>query len=105
MAAKMIAKKNKGQMRVSPTSLEDLENMRLMLRLKVERHPRLLAELLATGDARLIEDCGKRKASPWGAKLVNGEWQGENLLGNLWMELRSELREAAKKDEENRVSK
>jgi hypothetical protein len=27
----------------------------------------------------------------WGAALVNEKWQGSNILGKLWMNLRSEI--------------
>ena len=93
MTAKMIAKKNKAKLAIQPGSAQDVENMRLVLRLKIEQHPDLRAALLATGNARIIEDCSKRRPSVWGAQLQNGTWVGENILGQLWMELRDQLRE------------
>jgi ribA/ribD-fused uncharacterized protein len=91
MAAKFVAKARKGQMVIEPGCPQDLDNMRLVLRLKIAQHQDLGANLLATGTATIIEDCTKRKASIWGAKLVDGTWQGESILGKLWMELRDEL--------------
>jgi len=97
MTAKMKAKAHavRHLRRVEPASPEDLANMRLVLRLKIKYHPRLKADLLATGDAQIIEDCSARAASPWGARKIDGQWEGENLLGKLWMKLREEFRREA----------
>lgn len=92
MGAKMVAKKHADKMIVVPRSEQDLANMRMVLRLKAEQHPQLLNELMATGDADLIEDTTKRNDTFWGAQLVAGEWKGKNMLGQLWMELRAEYR-------------
>lgn len=92
MAAKMVAKRNKGDMGFEPGSPKDLANMRLVLRLKVDQHPSLRKALLETGDAVIVEDCTSRRASIWGARRVGDRWEGDNLLGKLWMELRDELR-------------
>lgn len=92
MSAKMKAKKNKDRMVVVPLSGEDLDNMRLVLRIKLLQHPILRDDLLATGDQEFIEDCTKRPRGSglfWGAALQEGEWVGENWLGRLWMELRT----------------
>ncbi len=94
MGAKMKAKKNKDAMVVQPMSDEDLENMISCLRLKIEQHPELREMLIESGDAYFVEDCTKRQRSSglfWGAALIDGEWVGENWLGELWMELRTEL--------------
>ncbi len=96
MAAKMKAKKYRSRMVVEPLSDTDLDNMRLVLRLKIEQHPKLRNDLLATGDQEIVEDCTKRPRGSglfWGAALQNEKWVGENWLGWLWMELRDELRE------------
>jgi ribA/ribD-fused uncharacterized protein len=97
MAAKMVAKKHKHQMTIEPCGEADLSNMRLCLRLKVEQHPELAEQLLATGDDRITEDCSKRKRGSalfWGAAFEGTDWVGENHLGRLWMELRDDLRAA-----------
>lgn len=91
MAAKLVAKRRKLNMAVIPGSDQDIENMRLVLRLKVEQHPSLRQQLIETGDAEIVEDCTNRRASIWGAKYCQGRWDGRNLLGLLWMELRNEL--------------
>lgn len=97
MAAKFVAKKHKASMVVEPMGAADLDNMRLVLRLKLQAHPALRRQLLATGAARLVEDCtGHPHGSGpfWGAVLREGRWFGENWLGRLWEELRASLRES-----------
>jgi len=74
----------------------DIPRMRLCLKLKVEQHPELKNMLLATNRAEIIEDCTARpggSAKFWGAvkDASSGQWAGENWLGKLWMELRTEL--------------
>lgn len=94
MGAKMKAKKNKDKMVVTPMSEVDLENMRLVLRLKIEQHPELHQMLIESGDAFMVEDCTRRQRGSglfWGAALIDGSWVGKNWLGKLWMELRKEL--------------
>lgn len=95
MSAKMKAKKHRSEMVVEPMSGDDLENMRLCLRLKIKQHPKLARRLLDTGDAQIIEDCTNRPRGSgmfWGMALNDGVWVGENTLGKLWMELRDQLR-------------
>lgn len=91
MGAKMIAKKN----RVLADCTKDIENMKLCLKLKLEQHPQLNNWLHWTEDALIVEDCTARKTSRtakvWGAVKVGEEWVGENLLGKLWMEIRSSI--------------
>jgi ribA/ribD-fused uncharacterized protein len=92
MGAKFVAKKHRAKMVVVPLNDEDLENMRLCLRLKMEQHPELARALADTGNEHIVEDCTKRQRGSglfWGAALVEGEWRGENWLGKLWMELRA----------------
>ena len=96
MAAKMLAKKFAAQRIVTPLTQEDVNLMETVLRLKVEQHPHLKQELLATGDAFLVEDVTKRPGgtgSFWGAARVGDEWEGMNVLGELWMDLRQQLRD------------
>ena len=97
MAVKFIAQRHKSKMIVEPRSAADLDNMRLALRLKLQAHPALGRQLLATGAARLVEDCSRRPHGSglfWGAALREGRWVGENWLGRLWEELRAPLRES-----------
>ena len=94
MGAKMKAKKNKLLIVVEPMSENDLENMRMCVKLKIEQHPKLLMQLLATNDQIIIEDIGKRNGERhkfWGAKEVNDVWEGENMMGKIWMELRNNI--------------
>lgn len=93
-AAKLLAKANADRMAVTPCSQRDVDNMEVVLRLKLEQHPELAERLLATGDEGIVEDCTSRSrgnALFWGAALRDGSWVGENRLGKLWMKLREEL--------------
>jgi predicted NAD-dependent protein-ADP-ribosyltransferase YbiA (DUF1768 family) len=95
MGAKFKAKRFKSQMVVEPLSEQDLDNMRLCLKLKVEQWPQILEGLNNTVD-EIKEDCTKRQRGSglfWGAALVDGKWKGENWLGELWMELRTMKKE------------
>lgn len=95
MGAKMIAKKHKAKMVVSPQSPEDLANMEMVLRLKLQQYKELQRNLLGTGNETIIEDCSSRPGVSgkfWGAAWEDGQWVGENTLGKLWMKLRDELR-------------
>lgn len=95
MGAKFISRGNRDKMVVEPVSEKDLNNMRMCLRLKIEQHPKLVDELLGTGDEEIVEDCTKRQRGSgllWGAaQQEDGTWEGQNWLGKLWMELRDEL--------------
>jgi predicted NAD-dependent protein-ADP-ribosyltransferase YbiA (DUF1768 family) len=93
MAAKMRAKRHAAQRVVVPLSPPDVDNMRLVLALKLRFHPPLRRQLRETGDALIVEDCSKRARGSglfWGAALVDGAWKGENTLGRLWMALRND---------------
>jgi len=95
LIAKFRAKANADKMVVKPLSSQDIDNMRHVLKLKLEQHPYLKAQLLATGDQNIIEDCTARKASPWGARLINNQWVGDNILGKLWEEIRNTMRQSS----------
>jgi predicted NAD-dependent protein-ADP-ribosyltransferase YbiA (DUF1768 family) len=92
MAAKAIVKLHAHEMIVQPRSDQDVANMRRVLRLKLEQHAPLLEKLRATGSRRIVEDCTARANESglfWGAaRQADGSWQGTNMLGLLWMELR-----------------
>jgi ribA/ribD-fused uncharacterized protein len=97
MAAKMTARAHRHLLKRTTwdEAEDDIERMRLCLELKLAQHPDLLPQLIATGDAVLIEDCTKRPHGSsmfWGAVFSNGAWVGRNVLGKLWMELRSSAR-------------
>jgi predicted NAD-dependent protein-ADP-ribosyltransferase YbiA (DUF1768 family) len=96
MQAKLAAQKYAARRTVEPLSEDDLENMRVCLRLKVEQHPFLRKWTLASGDRFIVEDCTRRQRGTglfWGSALIEGEWRGMNWLGVLWMELRTEFQE------------
>ncbi|HEY3694108.1 NADAR family protein [Phenylobacterium sp.] len=60
-----------------------------ILRQKASQHEYVRRKLLATGDRELIEDSWRDDYWGWGEDKT-----GLNMLGKLWMELRSELRSA-----------
>jgi ribA/ribD-fused uncharacterized protein len=102
IAAKMVAKQNVSRMVVQPMSEQDVENMRITLRLKFKCNQIPLEDnLLLTGDRTIIEDCSGRRTDSgafWGAyELPNGLLYGQNKLGKLLMELRNEIRTNASK--------
>lgn len=97
MAAKMVAKENASRMVVVPMSEDDVENMRITLRLKFRCNQIPLEDnLLRTGDRTIIEDSGRRTNDSgrfWGAsELPNGLLYGKNMLGKLLMDLRNEFK-------------
>jgi predicted NAD-dependent protein-ADP-ribosyltransferase YbiA (DUF1768 family) len=97
IAAKKVAKENGSRMVVKPMSEQDVENMRITLRLKFKCNQIPLEDnLLRTGDRTIIEDCSGRRTDSgafWGAyELPNGLLYGQNKLGKLLMELRNELK-------------
>ena len=68
--------------------------MRWVLRMKREANAAAIdAELADTGD-RPIVDVSARDPW-WGARPVAGRFEGRNVLGRLWMELRQQLRDNA----------
>jgi len=102
MTAKMKARKNKDLLnRVKwDEAEEDIERMRMCLKLKIEQHPELKDDLKKTEDGIIIEDCStrdKESARFWGCVRVDGKWRGRNVLGELLMELRGD-REIQKAD-------
>ncbi|WP_322993020.1 NADAR family protein [Limnohabitans sp.] len=70
------------------------DRMRAVLRAKFEQHPDLKALLISTGEARLVEAGTVNNAVNrlWGE--VDGK--GQNMLGVMLMELRSEYAKPAK---------
>jgi len=61
--------------------------MRDILRAKASQHEYVRRKLLATGDRELIEDSWRDDFWGWGPNR-----DGQNMLGKLWMEIRTELR-------------
>jgi len=94
MGAKMMARKHKSDRVIIPLSEEDIENMRLCLRLKFTQDPELKAKLLSTGKHIIYEDISARNTAKnrfWGAVRVGNDLKGTNKLGELLMELREVL--------------
>lgn len=96
MSAKLKAKSMADKMIIKQLSSEDVENMKLCIRLKIEQHPSLKNELIFTDNLRIYEDVSNRGDGGsnlfWGAKLYDGFWVGQNVLGKLWMELREQIK-------------
>lgn len=92
MGVKLVAKARVLEMTIVRLSNTDVLNMRMCITLKLQQHLQLVVELLATGDKPIYEDVTKRgdKGSNlfWGAMLVDGEWIGKNVVGNIWMDER-----------------
>jgi predicted NAD-dependent protein-ADP-ribosyltransferase YbiA (DUF1768 family) len=99
MGAKMMAKKHADKMVIKPRSEPDLMLMSGIICTKVLAYPELKKELLATGDAEIIEDVTGRPNESglfWGAALMpdardGHDWVGENNLGKIWMYWRTKL--------------
>jgi N-glycosidase YbiA len=97
MSAKMVARGNRHLLNredKAAADKEDIEYMKVCLNLKLQYHPDLKQLLIETKDARIVEDCSSRPGGSgkfWGAALVNGKWQGSNVLGKLWMNIRNEI--------------
>jgi ribA/ribD-fused uncharacterized protein len=60
--------------------------MKDICRQKLSQHEYIQKTLRETGDAELVEHSPKDEY--WGR---GKDWQGENCLGKIWMELRKEL--------------
>lgn len=60
--------------------------MRDLLRAKVDQHEYVRRKLLETGQRTLIEDSWRDDFWGWGPT-----YDGQNMLGKLWMDIRSEL--------------
>lgn len=89
--AKLIAKANRDKVIIEPCGEADIENMRLCLELKLDQHPQLKTELMGTVGQHIYEDVTARGSSNliWGAlKHPDGTWEGKNIMGELWMEIR-----------------
>lgn len=91
MGAKMKAKKYREDMSIKPLSEEDIKNMQMCIRLKLEQHPDLQVQLASTQDKQIVEDVTSRPRGSglfWGAMKTDSGWEGKNVLGKIWMEIR-----------------
>ncbi len=94
MGAKMKAKGNKDRMVIEPMSEKDLENMKMVVRLKFDQNEVLKSKLKVSGEHIIVENIGNRNGERhlfWGMKKVNGEWIGNNMMGKILMEIRKEF--------------
>jgi len=97
MGAKMATKPHRHLLEADGFEMmgaQDVENMRLCIRLKLEQHPQLAQQLIDTGNRPIIEDCTSRPRDSglfWGAAYQEGKWVGSNVLGEILMEQRAEL--------------
>jgi ribA/ribD-fused uncharacterized protein len=97
MGAKMKARLNRNRMVVVPMSEKDVENMKMVVKMKFDQHPVLKSQLMSTGNNYLVENIGGRNGERhlfWGMKKVNEEWFGRNIMGIILMELRDEYGKA-----------
>lgn len=84
-----IAERNKHRRRGDWDAVK-VHVMRDILRAKAQQHEYVRRKLLATGDRELVEDSWRDDFWGWGP-----DGNGQNMLGKLWMEIRSELRPQA----------
>ena len=99
MAAKMKAKKFREQMVILPMSERDVENMKMVVKLKFDQNEVLKSKLILTGIHKIVENIGDRNGVRhlfWGMKKVNGEWIGENTMGKILMEIRDQFKNEKK---------
>ena len=72
MGAKFVMKANKEFITTEPHSEKDVINMKMCLIIKLQQHPQLIQELVATGDKIIIEDVTARGDKGgnlfWGAR-------------------------------------
>lgn len=85
-----IAERNKPLRRADWDQIK-VDVMRRILRAKAAQHEYVRRKLLATGHRMLIENSWRDDFWGWGPNR-----DGQNMLGRLWMEVRAEIREAAK---------
>jgi len=90
---KKVAKRFSDDMTVKPLSRQDIRNMILCVKLKVEQYPELRQALIDTEDMTIIEDVTFRQDGTglfWGAAKLNQHWIGHNILGIIWMHVRDD---------------
>lgn len=84
-----IAERNKHLRRADWDQVK-VGKMLAILRAKAEQHEYVRRKLLATGDRKLIENSWRDDFWGWGPNR-----DGKNMLGELWMQVRSEIRSGA----------
>ena len=99
MRVKMLSKKFRDKMVVERCSEKDVENMEVVVRLKVESYSWIKDELRRLknryDEVFIYEDVSKRKRGNnlfWGGYFdENGEFVGENVMGMKWMKIMDEI--------------
>ena len=100
MQVKMKSKRYRDKMVVERCSEKDVENMEEVIRLKVDSYNWIREELLRLkrnyDEVFIYEDVIKRKEKGnslfWGGYFdENGEFVGENILGEIWMKIMDEI--------------
>ena len=99
MQGKMKSKRYRDKMVVERCSEKDVENMREVVRLKVDSYNWIREELLRLkrnyDEVFIYEDVSNRKKGNnlfWGGYFdENGELVGENVLGKIWMKIMDEI--------------
>ncbi len=67
--------------------------MRSICEAKLAQHPYVAEILEGTGDAEIIEASPKDAFWGWGPADERGNHNGQNMLGEIWMDLRKRQRE------------
>lgn len=83
--AQKIAQNNKDRQRPDWDEVK-LSVMEDILRAKIQQNPYVLKKLIETRKYTIVEDSPKDSYWGWGS-----DCQGKNMLGKIWMKLRSEL--------------
>ena len=99
MRVKMLSKKYKNKMVVERCSEKDVENMEVVVRLKVESYSWIKDELRRLknryDEVFIYEDVSKRKRGNnlfWGGYFdEEGKFVGKNVLGGIWMKIMDEI--------------
>jgi ribA/ribD-fused uncharacterized protein len=81
-----IAQQYKSEVRFDWDSVK-ISFMYTILMAKAQQHEYVRRKLLATGDRRLVENSWRDTFWGWGPNK-----DGQNMLGQLWMQIRKELR-------------
>jgi ribA/ribD-fused uncharacterized protein len=108
MQAKIVAKEQIAIIEKEGFELmgeKDVQNMRLCIDLKIAQHPQLQQQLLDTLDKVIIEDCTARPQGSgvfWGSAYQNGKWIGKNVLGNILMDKRTQLKNDLSEKSQNK---
>lgn len=92
-----IAETDKGRRRKDWDAVK-VDIMREILRAKIGQHEYVRRKLLATGDRELVENSWRDDFWGWGPNR-----DGQNMLGKLWMEIRTELRTASQSPTEGKT--